>query len=159
MKIGKDDSNKDDDGYSRSSSSASDNLSGTTLKVYRYLYRIGIPQGIHDVQNGLHLSSTSVASYHLKKLQTMGLVKQTEDTQKYFVDRIIFENMIRFRRSLIPIQVGFLAFFVSAFAILLTVFHPTTNLSGAYIFSVAIILVACGIFGYQAAVSLKGYSV
>lgn len=140
------------------SRSSSDTLSGTTLKVYRYLYRIGEPQGIHDLQNGLHLSSTSVASYHLKKLQTMGLVKQTEDSQKYFVDRIIFENMIRFRRSLIPIQVGYFAFFASTLAVLLIVFRPNA-LSGAYVFSIVVIVIACGVFGYQAVASLKSSSV
>ncbi|MDH2899742.1 MAG: ArsR family transcriptional regulator [archaeon] len=140
------------------SRSFSNNLSGTTLKVYRYLYRIGEPQGIHDVQNGLHLSSTSVASYHLKKLQTMGLVRQTEDTQKYFVDRIIFENMIRFRKSLIPIQIGYLAFFASTLAILLIIFRPNA-LGGAYVFSVVVIVIACVVFGYQAVDSLKSSSV
>ncbi len=157
MKIARDDDNKNDDESTYSSSSAN-NLSGTTLKVYRYLYRIGKPQGIHDVQNGLHLSSTSLASYHLKKLETMGLVKQTEDSQKFFVDRIIFENMIRFRRSLFPIQLAYLAFFVSTLAILLIVFPPKP-LSGAYVFSVVVILIACGIFGYQTVVSLRSSSV
>jgi hypothetical protein len=138
----------------------SDKLSGTTLRVYRYLYRAGEPQGIRDVQNGLQLSSSSVASYHLKKLQTLGLVKQTEDTQKYYVDRIIFDNMIRFRRSLIPIQVGYLAFFASSLIILLLVFRPDANaLRGAYVFSVAVIVIACIVFGYQTIDSLRTRSV
>ncbi len=38
-----------------------DVLKGTTLKVYRFIYRQGKPMGIHDVQRGLTLSSPSVA--------------------------------------------------------------------------------------------------
>jgi hypothetical protein len=34
----------------------------------------------------------------------MGLIKETEDS-RYFVDALIFENMIRIKRSLIPIQI------------------------------------------------------
>ena len=35
-------------------------LKGTTLRVYRCLYRAGTPMGIHDVQRALKLSSPSV---------------------------------------------------------------------------------------------------
>jgi DNA-binding transcriptional ArsR family regulator len=130
-------------------------LAGTTLRVYRYLYRSGEPQGVHDVQHGAKLSSPSVASYHLKKLLEMGLVKQKEDSQKYYVDRIIFENMIRFRRSLIPIQVGYMVFFASALAILVLLFHSPPAANGAYDFSALVIGIACAIFAYQAMESLK----
>ena len=40
-------------------------LRGTTLSVYRFVFREGRPVGPHDVQRGLGLSSASVASYHL----------------------------------------------------------------------------------------------
>jgi hypothetical protein len=135
------------------------NLSGTTLRVYRYLYRTGRPQGIHDVQHGLDLSSSSVASYHLKKLQSMGLIKETENgSSKYFVDKLIFDNMIRFRRSLIPIQIGYVVFFLCTLAILLIIFRPNV-LTGSYIFSTVIIAIACGIFGYQTLRSLRTMNV
>jgi hypothetical protein len=138
---------------------SNNNLSGTTLRVYRYLYRTGRPQGIHDVQHGLHLSSSSVASYHLKKLQSMGLIKETEDgSSKYFVDKLIFENMIRFRRSLIPIQVGYLVFFLCTLAILLIIFKPTA-FTGAYVFSTLVIAIACSVFGYQTLRSLRNVNV
>lgn len=141
--------------HSESSTSA---LTGTTLRVYRFLYRTGEPQGIHDVQSGLRLSSPSVASYHLKKLLAMGLIKESKDAQKYFVDRIVFENMIRFRRSLIPIQLGYAAFFATALVILLVAFRPAA-LSGAYVFSALIIVIACAVFAYQAFRSLKSVTV
>ncbi|MGI0080848.1 MAG: helix-turn-helix domain-containing protein [Nitrososphaerales archaeon] len=126
-----------------------DALNGTTLRVYRFLYRSGEPQGIHDVQNGLHLSSSSVAAYHIKKLLEVGLIRQAvDDSTKYFVDRLIFENMIRIKKSLIPLQIGYLAFFASAVIVLLILLRPI-RLDGSFVFSVIVILIACAIFSYQ----------
>ena len=102
-----------------------ESLGGTASGSVAILYRNGSPQGGREVQNGLGLSSSSVASYHLKRLLEMGLIKESEkDSSKYFVDRVVFENMTRFRRALIPIQIGYLAFFGCALAILLVVFRP-----------------------------------
>ncbi|MFI5421405.1 MAG: hypothetical protein ACHQ1H_10605, partial [Nitrososphaerales archaeon] len=87
-------------------------LGGTTLRVYRYLYRQAKPLGVHDVQRGLGLSSFSVAQYHIKKLLAAGLIR--EEVAGYVVDRILFENMIRIRRSVIPLQLGYSAFFATS---------------------------------------------
>ena len=87
-----------------------DTLRGTTLKVYRYLFKLGEPAGIRDIQRALGLSSSSVAEYHVKKLLQSGLIK--EDHEGYAVDRIVWQNMVRMRRTVIPFQ----AFFVVLFA-------------------------------------------
>lgn len=50
-------------------------LSGTTLRVYRFLYREGKPMNIHDVQRGLNLSSASVAQYHIRSCFKQGSSK------------------------------------------------------------------------------------
>lgn len=132
-------------------------LTGTTLHVYRYLFKMGTPTGIREIQRGLNLSSTSVVEYHVKKLVSMGLVKSTENSQ-YFVDTIVFENMIRIRRSLIPIQMGYLAFFVTSFVILWFVLRPST-ITNDYIFGLVIAAVGCGIFGYEAVSTIKRSSI
>ena len=150
-------------------------LTGTTLKVYRYLYRAGKPCGIHDIQRGLGLSSSSVALYHIRKLLDArmireeagvgnsssdesnhdGLQAETDSISRvnrvsgYVVDRLLFDNMIRIRRSLIPVQVGYATFFATALAVLLLLLRPTV-LSGAYMFAIIIIGIAIGIFSYQA---------
>lgn len=49
-------------------------LTGTTLKVYRLLYKEGKPLGLFEVQKMVGLSSPSVARYHLDKLLNQGLV-------------------------------------------------------------------------------------
>src|SRR5271165_5160677 len=77
-------------------------LGGKTLTVYRLLYREGKPLGVHEVQTKAGLSSPSLAFYHLNKLVDEGWVEQKEGG--YVVNRLLFENMIRIRRSVIPLQ-------------------------------------------------------
>lgn len=123
-------------------------LNGTTLRVYRFLYRSGKPLGIHDIQRGLGLSSTSVADYHIKKLLSAQLIKEDPNSSGYFVDRVIFDNMVRIRSSLIPVQIGYVVFFAVALAVLLILFRPSV-LDGAYFFSLTIIAIALVIFSVQ----------
>lgn len=50
-------------------------LKGKTLLVYMYLIRSREPAvGVREVQRALGFSSPSVSSYHLNKLQELGLV-------------------------------------------------------------------------------------
>jgi len=118
-------------------------LGGTTLRVYRYLYRQGRPLGVHDVQRGLGLSSFSVAQYHIKKLLAAGLIR--EETEGYVVDRILFENMIRIRRSVIPLQLGYSAFFATTLLLLLTVFRPP-SITSTYVVAFAVNVAAFVLF-------------
>ena len=51
-------------------------LKGKTLLVYMYLLRSTEPTvGVREVQRSLGFSSPSVSSYHLNKLQDLGLVE------------------------------------------------------------------------------------
>lgn len=51
-------------------------LRGTTLRAYWLLLRTGRPMGVREVQRALRLSSSSVAQYHLERLEGLGLVKK-----------------------------------------------------------------------------------
>ena len=121
-------------------------LTGTTLKVYRLLYREGKPLGLFEVQKKAALSSPSVARYHLDKLLNQGLVSEKDGG--FVVERTIFENMIRIRRSLIPLQTTFVIFFGTTLAGLFFIFRPAT-ISSLFVAAVAINLAAIGIFLYQ----------
>jgi predicted DNA-binding transcriptional regulator len=125
-----------------------DYVTGTTLRVYRYMYRAGTPMSMRDVQRGLDLSSPSVAEYHIKKLVRAGLVQEREDG--YVVDRVIFENVIRIRRTLIPLQTAYAAFFLSTMAILLTVFRPA-SITSLYFFALLVNSAAVVVTVYEAA--------
>ena len=132
---------------------SSSTLNGTTLRVYRYLYRqAGKPAGIHDVQSGLGLSSPSVAHYHIRKLVEEGLAR--EDAGGYVVDKHLFENMIRIRKSVIPFQTTYLALFLSSLFILLTLFR-TSVISGEYIFALFVNVLAVGVFSWETMKSLR----
>jgi hypothetical protein len=123
------------------------------LRVYRFLYKQGgKPVGVHEVQTGLSLSSPSLAHYHIRKLVEEGLAR--EEAGGYVVDKVMFENMIRIRRSVIPFQTTYLALFVSTLVIMLTLFRPST-ISGVYVFSLLVNLLALFIFSYETVKSLR----
>ncbi len=128
-------------------------LRGTTLRVYRYLYRQGRPLGLHEIQRGVALSSASVALYHVRKLLEAGLVRE-QPSEGYVVDRMIFENIIRIRRSLIPFQSMYSAFLATSLIVLLTVMRPN-GLSSSYIFSLMVISASLAIFLFQTATFLR----
>jgi len=130
-------------------------LKGTTLRVYRCLYRAGTPMGIHDVQRALKLSSPSAAEYHIKKLVRAGLAKEGQNG--YTVDKVVFENVIRIRRTVIPLQTTFVAFFASAFVVLLTVLRPA-SITSTYVFSLIVCGVAVVILLYEALKTLAATS-
>ena len=130
-------------------------LKGTTLRVYRCLYRAGTPMGIHDVQRALKLSSPSVAEYHIKKLVRAGLAKEGQNG--YTVDKVVFENVIRIRRTVIPLQTTFVAFFASALVVLLTILRPA-SITSTYVFSLIVCVVAIVILLYEALKTLAATS-
>lgn len=121
-------------------------LGGTTLRVYRYLYKTGKPLGIHDVQRGLGLSSASLAEYHLKKLLRDGLIR--EETDGYVVDRVMFENMVRLGRWVLPFQSAYAAFFATTLIVMITIMRPEV-LTSSYVFAVIVNVAALGFAAYE----------
>ncbi len=121
-------------------------MNDTTRRVYRYMYKVGEPVGIHELQRGLGMSSSSLAAYHIKKLLDEGLIREQDGG--YVVDRIMFENMIRIRKSVIPFQTTYTIFFASTLALLLILFFPRTMTAG-YLFSIFVNVAALGFFLYE----------
>lgn len=126
-------------------------LKGTTLRVYRFLFKLGQPAGIRDIQRGLELSSPSVAEYHVNKLQRSGLIKEVE--AGYVVDRMVWQNMIRMRRTVIPFQAVYAVFFAAALVVMVLVLR-TIPVDG-YIFGVAVVVIALGLSLYETAKALR----
>jgi predicted DNA-binding transcriptional regulator len=118
-----------------------DSVKGTTLRVYRFIYKSGREVRINDVQRALGLSSPSVAEYHIKKLLGFGLIK--EERNGYVVDRVIWSNIIRFRRTSIPIQAAYATFFVASLVVMLTLFRPPA-VTASYFF--VLLVISVGIF-------------
>jgi DNA-binding transcriptional ArsR family regulator len=128
-----------------------DILSGTTLRVYRYLFKLGKPAGVRDIQRALGLSSSSVAEYHVKKLLQSGLIK--EEQEGYTVDRNVWQNMVRMRRTVIPLQAFFVVLFAAAVVVMLTVLRSSP--AEGYVFGLAIVLVSLGLSLYETLRSLR----
>ena len=112
-----------------------DILEGTTRRVFRYVYRQHDPVGIHDIQRGLRLSSPSLAHYHVSKLLKAGLLK--EEGEGYTVNKTVFENMVRLRKTVLPLQAAYATFFLAAVVILLTVMRPSSWFS-SYVFGIVV---------------------
>lgn len=62
-------------------------LKGKTLLVYMHMLKqSGEPVGVREVQRELGFSSPSVSSYHLNKLQDLGLVENEYGDYKLLTD-------------------------------------------------------------------------
>ena len=131
-------------------------VSGTTLRVYRVLYREGKPQSVNEIQKKANLSTPSLAYYHLNKLVDHGLAKEKDGG--YVVDRVIFENMIRVGRSLIPLQATFTAFFATVIIGLVVLLRSYASSSpGIFLFALITNCISCAIFAYQTVMSFRQY--
>ena len=75
-------------------------------------------QRLNEVQRALRLSSPSLAQYHISKLLRAGLIKESENG--YTVDRVLFGNLVRVRRMVVPFQITYTILFASALVVMLT---------------------------------------
>jgi DNA-binding transcriptional ArsR family regulator len=109
-----------------------DVLKGTTLEVYRFLLKSSKPVGTRELQRALNLSSSSVATYHLTKLEDAGLLKR--EAGGFSVSKYLLENSIKVAKFLIPRYFFYAVFAVAVLLIELTVLRPTA-LYQEYVFS------------------------
>ena len=132
-----------------------DVLSGTTRRVYRYIYRRG-PVRPHDIQRDLGLSSPSLADYHVQKLLKMKLIREEEGQDGVVglvAEEAVFEAMIRVRRTVIPLRATASAFFAIALVLLATLLRPA-YISSTYVFSLCVTIVALSTSVYE---TVKGF--
>jgi DNA-binding Lrp family transcriptional regulator len=123
-----------------------DVLRGLTLKVYKVVLRSDKPIGIREVQRALNLSSPTLALYHVNKLEEAGLIKK--ELNGYVADRVILENLVRFRRILIPRNLFYTIFLTSSLVMLAVLLRPPI-LTREYVFSLAVISIAAATSVYE----------
>jgi len=129
-----------------------DVLRGLTLKVYRFILKNDRPVGIREVQRALNLSSPTLALYHINKLEEAGLVKK--ELGGYVADKVILENLVRFRRVLIPRNFFYTVFLITSL-VMLAVFLRPPMLTREYVFSLGVITVATAASVYE---TIKAFS-
>ncbi len=108
-------------------------LRGTTLEVYRFLLKSNKPVGTRELQRALNLSSSSVATYHLSKLEDAGLLKREQGG--FTVGKYVLENSVKISRFLIPRYFFYFIFAATVLVLELTVFVPAF-VYREYVFSV-----------------------
>ena len=121
-------------------------LRGTTLEVYRFLLKSNKPVGTRELQRALNLSSPSVATYHLSKLEDAGLLKR--EGGGFTVAKYLLENSVKVNRFLIPRYFFYAVFAVAALAVELTLMMPAA-LTREYAFSAAVIAVLAVFCTYE----------
>jgi hypothetical protein len=121
--------------------------------VYRFVFKKGRPVRTYEVQRALGLSSPSVAQYHLAKLVESGLVRESE--AGFIADRVVFGNLIRVRRMVLPFQISYAILFASALVVLLTVLRPP-EITSTYVFALVIIWVGLAASLFESLKALKG---
>lgn len=129
-----------------------ESLKGTRLRVYRLMLKSKSPLGIHDIQRSLRLTSASVAQYHVRKLLELKLIR--EEGEGYVIDRVVFDNVIRIRRTAIPLQVAYAAFFASSLVAMLTILRPSAP-SSVYLFAIIVMLIGLIISLYETRLTLR----
>jgi hypothetical protein len=85
-------------------------LEGKTLTVYTYVVKEGRPVGTRDVTRGANLSSPSVASRHLQKLEGLGLLEKNEYGDYVLKNKAEIRGQVWVGRSMVP-RIMFYAFF------------------------------------------------
>jgi DNA-binding transcriptional ArsR family regulator len=125
-----------------------DLLKGTTLEVYRFLLKSSKPVGIRELQRALKLSSPSVATYHLMKLEEAGLLKR--ESGNYTVAKYLLENSVKISRFLVPRYLFYAVFAVAVLVVELTLMRPAF-ISREYIFSTAATSVIVSFLLYETA--------
>ena len=110
-------------------------LRGTTLEVYRFLLKSNKPVGTRELQRALNLSSPSLATYHLSKLEDAGLLKR--EGGGFTVKKYLLENSVKLSHFLIPRYFFYAVFALTALAVELTFMLPSL-FTREYVFSVLV---------------------
>jgi DNA-binding transcriptional ArsR family regulator len=121
-------------------------LRGTTLEVYRFLLKSSKPVGTRELQRALNLSSSSVATYHLTKLEDAGLLKR--ELGGFTVSKFLLENSIKINRFLVPRYFFYAIFAIAILIIELTIMKPAV-LYREYVFSLIATVILAFFFCYE----------
>jgi len=103
-------------------------LTGNTLRVYTYIFKVK-KSSIKDVQVNVGLNSPALAQYHLEKLVTLGLAKRDDVSGEYQLVKEVrvetLEQFLKIGSYIIPrlllyavmlsVIVGYFTVFISGF--------------------------------------------
>jgi hypothetical protein len=96
---------------------ASDELCGTALRVYTFIACADKPLGIREITRGAELSSTSVAHYHLQKLENFDLIEKNSNGDYIPKKRAAIDGHVWVGKNLMPQLMLYSFFFIGAFVV------------------------------------------
>ena len=108
-------------------------LEGNTLNVYAYVVHVNKPVGTREVTRGANLSSSSVASRHLQKLESLGLLEKNVYGDFVLKEKANVSGHIWVGRNLVPRLMLFAFFFIGAFGAELSIIFLYFMLNNAFI--------------------------
>jgi hypothetical protein len=119
-------------------------IKGTTLDVYFYLLRKKDAAGVREVQRNLNLSSPSVSSYHLEKLESLRVITKNRLGNYEILKKIDIGSLRQF------VMVGnytlprflFYATFISLLFVGYLIFFLTFPISVGEVFAILFGLIA-----------------
>jgi predicted DNA-binding transcriptional regulator len=126
-------------------------LKGTTREVYHCLLKNGKPIGVREVQRKLALSTPSLATYHLAKLEEIGLVKK--ENGGFIVTKVLTGGNVKVKHFLVPRFLFYSVF--SALAVMFELFLKPPLVTTQYVFSLASTLFCALIFCFETARTWK----
>jgi predicted DNA-binding transcriptional regulator len=131
---------------------AESQLKGNTLRVYVYV--VTHKQcGVREIQRALHLSSSSLAQYHLSKLVDLGLLKSTDSGEYMLTDEVrvdVLKDFLKLGAVVVPRFVFYAVFFTILTTFLGFVAFRSTVVFTIDYFFVALLGFACALFWYEA---------
>jgi hypothetical protein len=136
----------------------SEELEGTTFKVYVFAVKEGRPIGTRDVVRGLDLSSSSVAYRHLQKLEALGLLEKTEYGEYLVKEKANVSGHLWIGRNLVPRLLIYCLFFVGLLgveiAIIIIRFFVNKELPELnFVYLTAITALGVSIFSFESLLS------
>ena len=129
---------------------AESQLKGNTLRTYIYVVTHR-KTGVREVQRQLHLSSSSLAQYHLTKLVDLGLLNE-QGGEYFLADQIkvdVLKDFLKLGTLIVPRFIFYAVFFtvVTGFIGSLVLERDFSELN---LFFVLMLAAASGIFWYEA---------
>ena len=110
-------------------------LKGKTLQIYWHMLRSpGSRVGVREIQRALHLSSPSVASHHLEKLISLGLVDKSRTGEYYITQEIkvgLLRVFTRLGRFLVPRYLFYSVWFSTMLVVYLTFYGHDMSIHNA----------------------------
>lgn len=110
-------------------------LKGTTLRVYWHLVKTGSVTSARGLQRKLHLSSPSVAVYHLDKLVHMGIVRKNASGDyevKATVGVGALKSFVKVSGLMIPRYLFYTTFFLTLLAVFMLRYLQPLTLQGIF---------------------------